>query len=114
MNDAITIDRLTKHYGPRRVVNNVSLNIPAGCVYGLLGRNGAGKSTLIKMLLGMVHQDSGTATLLGEDSRSLTPATRARSGLPGRRPPALSLDERRRGDPLHAIVLSAMERPLSE
>ncbi len=78
MSDAITIDRLTKHYGPRRVVNNVSLNIPAGCVYGLLGRNGAGKSTLIKMLLGMVHQDAGTATLLGEDSRSLAPATRAR------------------------------------
>ncbi len=78
MSDAITIDRLTKHYGPRRVVDNVSLKIPAGCVYGLLGRNGAGKSTLIKMLLGMVRQDAGAATLLGEDTQSLTPTTRAR------------------------------------
>jgi len=78
MSDAVTIDRLTKHYGPHCVVNNVSLNIPTGCVYGLLGRNGAGKSTLIKMLLGMVHQDAGSATVLGEDSQSLSPAIRTR------------------------------------
>ena len=68
MSDAITIDRLSKNYGPKRVVNQVCLNIPTGCVYGLLGRNGAGKSTLIKMLLGLVRPDSGKATLLGEDS----------------------------------------------
>jgi ABC-2 type transport system ATP-binding protein len=78
MSDAIHIDRLCKNYGPKRVVNQVSLSIPAGCVYGLLGRNGAGKSTLIKMLLGLVHPDSGSATLLGEDSQSLSPRTRAR------------------------------------
>ena len=78
MSDAIVIERLTKHYGPRRVVDSVNLRIPTGCVYGLLGRNGAGKSTLIKMLMGMVHQDSGRATLLGNDTRALTPETRAR------------------------------------
>ena len=78
MSDAIVIERLTKHYGPRRVVDSVNLRIPSGCVYGLLGRNGAGKSTLIKMLMGMVHQDSGRATLLGNDTRALTPDTRAR------------------------------------
>jgi ABC-2 type transport system ATP-binding protein len=78
MSDAIRIDRLTKHYDGRRVVDNVSLQIPTGCVYGFLGRNGAGKSTLIKMLLGMVHADTGQATLLGDDSRKLRPQTRAR------------------------------------
>ena len=78
MSDAIVIERLTKHYGTRRVVDSVNLRIPSGCVYGLLGRNGAGKSTLIKMLMGMVHQDSGLATLLGNDTRTLTPETRAR------------------------------------
>lgn len=78
MSDAIEIDRLTKHYGQRPVVDNVSLRVPAGCVYGLLGRNGAGKSTLIKMLLGMVQPDSGRATLLGQDTRELQPAMRAR------------------------------------
>jgi ABC-2 type transport system ATP-binding protein len=78
MQNAIEIQRLTKHYGRRRVVDAVNLNIPTGCVYGLLGRNGAGKSTLIKMLLGMVHPDAGRASLLGEDIRTLRPETRAR------------------------------------
>jgi ABC-2 type transport system ATP-binding protein len=78
MSDAIVIQRLTKHYGTRRVVDVVNLRVPTGCVYGFLGRNGAGKSTLIKMLLGMVHADAGHATLLGEDITQLQPATRAR------------------------------------
>jgi ABC-2 type transport system ATP-binding protein len=78
MTDAIVVERLTKHYGRRRVVDSVNLRVPAGCVYGFLGRNGAGKSTLIKMLLGMVQPDAGRASLLGEDIRELPPATRAR------------------------------------
>jgi len=78
MSDAIVIERLTKHYGPQRVVNDVTLRVPAGSVYGLLGRNGAGKSTLIKILLGMVHADAGRAILLGEDSRALRCETRAK------------------------------------
>jgi ABC-2 type transport system ATP-binding protein len=78
MPDAISIERLTKFYGPRCVVDVVNLHVPAGTVCGFLGRNGAGKSTLIKMLLGMVQPDAGHATLLGEDIRQLQPATRAR------------------------------------
>ena len=76
--DVISIDRLTKHYGIHRVVDVVNLRVPAGCVYGFLGRNGAGKSTLIKMLLGFVQPDAGHATVLGEDIRELRPQTRAR------------------------------------
>jgi ABC-2 type transport system ATP-binding protein len=78
MSDAVVMERLTKHYGPRRVVDSVSLRIPTGCVYGLLGRNGAGKSTLIKMLVGMVEADSGSSTLLGRNTRQLQSADRAR------------------------------------
>jgi len=78
MSDAIVIEGLTKYYGPRCVVNTVSLRVPAGCVYGFLGRNGAGKSTLVKMLMGMVQPDAGSSQLLGDDSRTLTPATRSR------------------------------------
>jgi ABC-2 type transport system ATP-binding protein len=78
MSDAIVIERLTKHYGPRRAVDTVNLRVPAGCVYGFLGRNGAGKSTLIKMLMGLVQPDAGRATLLNDDSRDLAPSTRAR------------------------------------
>jgi ABC-2 type transport system ATP-binding protein len=78
MEDAIRTDRLSKGYGRRRVVDQLDLCVPRGCVYGLLGRNGAGKSTTLKMLAGMVHPDSGQAWLLGEDVSQLAPATRAR------------------------------------
>ena len=78
MTDAIVTERLTKHYGGRRVVDSLDLRVPHGSVYGLLGRNGAGKSTAIKMLMGMVRPDSGRATLLGEDVATLSNATRAR------------------------------------
>jgi ABC-2 type transport system ATP-binding protein len=78
MEDAIRTYRLTKHYGRRRVVDNLDLRVPRGCVYGLLGRNGAGKSTTLKMLAGMVRPDSGRAELLGEDVAALTPALRGR------------------------------------
>jgi ABC-2 type transport system ATP-binding protein len=78
MPDAIVTERLTKHYRDRRVVDSLTLRVPQGSVYGLLGRNGAGKSTAIKMLMGMVHADSGRSELLGEDSTTLSNATRAR------------------------------------
>lgn len=78
MTDAIVTERLTKHYGNRRVVDSLDLRIPQGSVYGLLGRNGAGKSTTIKMLMGMVRPDSGRAMLLGEDVDTLSGPTRSR------------------------------------
>ena len=78
MADAIFTERLTKHYGGRRVVDSLNLRIPQGSVYGLLGRNGAGKSTTIKMLMGMVQPDSGRAMLLGENIETISNATRAR------------------------------------
>jgi ABC-2 type transport system ATP-binding protein len=78
MADVIVTHRLTKHYGGRPVVNCLELRVPQGSVYGLLGRNGSGKSTTIKMLLGMVHADFGTAEILGDDASNLRPETRAR------------------------------------
>ena len=78
MTDAVVTERLTKHYGGRRVVDCLNLRVPQGSVYGLLGRNGAGKSTALKMLMGMVRPDSGRAELLGEDSAHISNATRSR------------------------------------
>ncbi len=78
MTHAIVTDQLTKYYGARCVVNNLSLRIPAGTVYGFLGRNGAGKSTTIKMALGMVQPNYGTVELLGHDVADLPPDVRAR------------------------------------
>lgn len=78
MTYAIATDRLTKVYDGRRVVNGLDLRVPTGSVYGFLGRNGSGKSTTIKMLLGLVQPDCGTAALLGENVRDLKSETRAR------------------------------------
>jgi ABC-type multidrug transport system ATPase subunit len=73
----VVTDRLTKYYGGNRVVNGLNLTIKEGSVYALLGRNGAGKSTTIKMLMGLVHPDFGSATVLGEDAHNMSVETRA-------------------------------------
>ncbi|HWG43197.1 MAG TPA: ABC transporter ATP-binding protein [Gemmataceae bacterium] len=78
MDDAIRTRRLTRYYGGRKVVDNLDLRIPRGCVYGLLGRNGAGKSTTLKMITGMVQPDYGRIELLGENLETLSTKTRAR------------------------------------
>jgi ABC-2 type transport system ATP-binding protein len=56
---------LRKAYGGRTVLDDVDLHVGPAQVVGLLGPNGAGKTTIVKSLLGMVHLDGGTATLLG-------------------------------------------------
>jgi ABC-2 type transport system ATP-binding protein len=62
---------LVKRFGPRTVLDGVTLRVPHGQVIGLLGLNGSGKSTLIKCLLGLLRPDAGTAALLGTDSWQL-------------------------------------------
>jgi len=58
---------LTKRYGQREVaVEDLDLTVRRGEVYGFLGPNGAGKTTTLRMLLGLIHPTSGTATVLGE------------------------------------------------
>jgi ABC-2 type transport system ATP-binding protein len=78
MPHAISTSGLTKYYGQRCVVNSLDLAVPTGSVYGLLGRNGSGKSTTLKMLLGFVKPDRGSASLLGDDAADLSPATRGK------------------------------------
>lgn len=78
MIDPIVTKRLTKYYGGRAVVRDLQLHVPQGTVYGLLGRNGAGKSTAIKMLVGMVRPDYGSASLLGHDVAKLPDELRSR------------------------------------
>jgi ABC-2 type transport system ATP-binding protein len=76
----IQIEALRKTFGSRVVLDNVDLAIPRGTVVGLLGTNGSGKSTLIKCLLGLLRPSTGSARVFGDDSWSLTAATKARLG----------------------------------
>ena len=64
---AIEIHRLTKNFGAVRALDGLDLSVREGEVHGFLGPNGAGKSTTIRVLLGLVKADSGTARLLGGD-----------------------------------------------
>lgn len=65
--NAIEIRNLTKSY-PGFKLDNLNLTLPSGCIMGLIGENGAGKSTTIKLILDMIHKDSGTITILGRDN----------------------------------------------
>src|SRR5678815_5468637 len=62
---AIETNDLRKTFGKQPAVAGLNLNVPAGCIYGFLGKNGAGKTTTIEMLLGIVKPDGGSASLLG-------------------------------------------------
>ena len=61
----IQTDKLTKKFGNVIALENVSLNVREGEIYGFLGLNGAGKTTAIRLLLGMIKPDSGSISLLG-------------------------------------------------
>jgi ABC-2 type transport system ATP-binding protein len=62
----VVTDGLTKLYGDQLAVDDVSLTVRRGEVYGFLGPNGAGKTTTLRMLLGLVRPSRGQATILGE------------------------------------------------
>ena len=67
--EAIKVSNLSKRYkkSSRPSLDNVSLDLPQGCVLGLVGENGAGKTTLIKAITGSVKFDSGSIEVLGHD-----------------------------------------------
>jgi ABC-2 type transport system ATP-binding protein len=80
MSGVIETDRLTKRYGNARGIEDVSMSVEAGEVFGFLGPNGAGKTTTIRTLLDLLHPTSGSARLFGLDSRRDSLAIRARLG----------------------------------
>ena len=64
-NNVIVTKKLTKHYKNKCAVNEISMQIKKGDIYGLIGRNGAGKTSFMKLLLGMTKVTSGSIELLG-------------------------------------------------
>ena len=63
----ITISDLTRRFGAKTALDSVSLSMPRGAVYGLVGANGAGKTTLIRHILGLLRAESGSVRVFGLD-----------------------------------------------
>ena len=77
---AIRTHDLTMDFGPIRAVDSLSMEVPAGTVFGFLGPNGAGKTTMIRLLLGLLEPTAGTAEVLGLDTRTQSNQIRVRAG----------------------------------
>lgn len=65
---AVQIHEVTKTFGPQTAVDNLSLEVPAGTIYGFIGPNGSGKTTTLRMIMRILHPDSGAVAVLGEES----------------------------------------------
>src|SRR5881396_2404161 len=63
----VHVSELTRRFGATTALDAVSLSLPRGAVYGLVGANGAGKTTLIKHLLGLLRAQSGAVRVFGLD-----------------------------------------------
>ena len=63
----VAVTDLSRRFGAKTVLDGVSLYVPKGCVFGLVGENGAGKTTLIKHILGLLDAETGTVRVFGRD-----------------------------------------------
>src|ERR671938_436007 len=63
----IRVENLTRRFGTTVALDNLSLHVPRGSVFGVVGANGAGKTTLIRHLLGLLRARSGTVRVFGRD-----------------------------------------------
>ncbi len=77
---AIRTTSLTRDFGNVRAVDALTLEVPPGIIFGVLGANGAGKTTTINLLLGLLEPTSGNAQVLGFDTRTQGGAIRERTG----------------------------------
>ena len=69
--DAVVLDRVRKSFGDFVAVNDISLNVPKGSIYGFLGPNGAGKTTTIRMMMSIFYPDSGSVSILGQNAEHI-------------------------------------------
>jgi ABC-2 type transport system ATP-binding protein len=93
--DAIEVSGLTKRYGPVTAVDDLTLAVEAGELFGLLGPNGAGKTTLVNTLCTLVTPTAGTATVAGHDVRTDAARVRETIGVVFQEP---ALDEELTGE----------------
>ncbi len=98
---ALRLQGLTKFYGSQRGVEDLTLDVKPGEVFGFLGPNGAGKTTTIRMILGLLHPTRGSGQALGHDIVADSVELRAQLGyLPG----DLALYDRMQGRDLLAFI----------
>lgn len=77
---AIDVQHLSKSFGTKKVVDDVSIQVPRGKIYGFLGPNGSGKTTTIRLICGLLTPDGGEGTCLGLDIRTSSEQIRQRIG----------------------------------
>jgi ABC-2 type transport system ATP-binding protein len=66
--NAVAIEHVTKTFGAHVAVDDLSLEVPTGSIYGFIGPNGSGKTTTLRMIMRILHPDSGAISVLGEHS----------------------------------------------
>lgn len=98
---AMTLRGLTKVFGTKVAVDGLTLEVPAGCMFGVVGPNGAGKTTTLSMATGLLRPDQGSAAILGHDV--WTDPMRAKS-LMGVLPDGLRLFDRLSGRELLSYI----------
>ena len=80
MNSPIEFQDVYRHYAKQDVLRGLSLSVEPGKIYALLGRNGAGKTSALRILMGFLQPMRGSTSILGIDSRHLSPEDRGRIG----------------------------------
>lgn len=65
---AVVLEAVTKSFGSHVAVRDLSLQVPAGTIYGFIGPNGSGKTTTLRMIMRILHPDSGRVVVLGEET----------------------------------------------
>jgi ABC-2 type transport system ATP-binding protein len=78
---ALQILHLHKSFGTKHAVNDLSMNVPAGCMFGFVGPNGAGKTTTLSMVTGLLRPDFGSVNVLGHDVWSDPSGAKALMGV---------------------------------
>ena len=86
METVIQTQELSKSFGGKPAVDRLTLSVPRGAIYALLGENGAGKTTTLKMLTGLLPPDAGIATILGQNCWSAAQTLRHKVAYVPERP----------------------------
>ena len=97
----LKIEHLTKTYGDKKAVDDLTLHIRPGEIYGFIGHNGAGKSTTLKSVAGILQFDAGTITIDGKIILKRSPGLQAESGLHPGQPGSVRVHERHQVSELH-------------